>query len=139
MTWFYNSGFAPNLYRRWLGLKVNNDGGEEFELTPDLSKDGSSVNNMRGGEGRMCLPPMLLHPVKDVGLPIEANPEELHVPEAEMGRTHEPGARRAPGLRGTCFKRSMFLSVYIEGRHTGCQIPALAGIYGISVSVTGMA
>ncbi|XP_044724755.1 Major facilitator superfamily transporter [Hirsutella rhossiliensis] len=59
LSWFYNSGFAPNLYRRWLGLKVNNDGGDEFETTHD---------------GRMCLPPMLLHPVKDVELPIEAPP-----------------------------------------------------------------
>ncbi|KAI0383884.1 hypothetical protein F5Y04DRAFT_23177 [Hypomontagnella monticulosa] len=84
LTWFYNSGFAPNLYRRWLGLKVNNDGGEEFELTVDESKNGTSVNEMRGGEGRMCLPPMLLHPVKDVELPVEVNPEEeVEIPESD--------------------------------------------------------
>ncbi|KAK6843148.1 hypothetical protein PG987_004008 [Apiospora arundinis] len=71
ITWFYDSGFAPNLYRRWLGLKVNNDGGEEFELTEDKSKNGATVGDMRGGEGRMCLPPMLLHPIKDVELPVE--------------------------------------------------------------------
>ncbi|KAI9749561.1 MAG: hypothetical protein M1835_001520, partial [Candelina submexicana] len=35
---------------------VNNDGGEEEELV---------------GEGRMCLPGILLHPVKDVRLPTE--------------------------------------------------------------------
>ncbi|KAI1082830.1 hypothetical protein F5B20DRAFT_530564 [Whalleya microplaca] len=85
LTWFYNSGFAPNLYRRWLGLKVNNDGGEEFELTMDESKNATSVSEMRGGEGRMCLPPMLLHPVKDVELPVEANPEEVEVPESDPG------------------------------------------------------
>lgn len=72
LSWFYNSGFAPNLYRRWLGLRVNNDGGEEFEATEDKSKKGKGVGNMRGGEGRMCLPPMLLHPVKEVELPVEA-------------------------------------------------------------------
>jgi Protein of unknown function (DUF3405) len=84
LTWFYNSGFAPNLYRRWLGLKVNNDGGEEFELTEDQSKDGPAVGDMRGGEGRMCLPPMLLHPVKDVDLPVEARLEGEHeVPESD--------------------------------------------------------
>ncbi|KAI1661382.1 hypothetical protein F4813DRAFT_385915 [Daldinia decipiens] len=84
LTWFYNSGFAPNLYRRWLGLKVNNDGGEEFELTADESKNGTNVNEMRGGEGRMCLPPMLLHPVKDVELPVEASPEDtLEIPESD--------------------------------------------------------
>ncbi|KAF4512408.1 hypothetical protein G6O67_001550 [Ophiocordyceps sinensis] len=74
LSWFYNSGFAPNLYRRWLGLRVNNDGGDEFETTRDGSRQGSGVGAMRGGEGRMCLPPMLLHPVKGVELPIEAPP-----------------------------------------------------------------
>jgi hypothetical protein len=44
------------LYRRWLGYKVDNDGGEEEELA---------------GEGRLCLPPMLLHPVKGVQLVID--------------------------------------------------------------------
>ncbi len=84
LTWFYNSGFAPNLYRRWLGLKVNNDGGEEFERVEDPTRDGSSVSQMRGGEGRMCLPPMLLHPVKDVVLPVEVNPEgEAVIPESD--------------------------------------------------------
>jgi hypothetical protein len=85
VTWFYNSGFAPNLYKRWIGLKVNNDGGEEFELTADQSRDGKTVGSMRGGEGRMCLPPMLLHPVKDVELPVEENPDEIETVEPEMG------------------------------------------------------
>ncbi|KAI5866871.1 hypothetical protein GGS23DRAFT_292945 [Durotheca rogersii] len=85
LTWFYNSGFAPNLYRRWLGLKVNNDGGEEFEEVVDESKNGTNVNEMRGGEGRMCLPPMLLHPVKGVELPVEADPEEAQIPESDPG------------------------------------------------------
>ncbi|KAH0491344.1 hypothetical protein TgHK011_002779 [Trichoderma gracile] len=87
LTWFYNSGFGPNLYRRWLGLKVNNDGGEEFEKTEDKSRAGSGVSAMAGGEGRMCLPPMLLHPVKEVDIPIEAPPEEEEmgneVPESD--------------------------------------------------------
>jgi hypothetical protein len=79
VTWYYNSGFSGNLYRRWMGLRVNNDGGEEFELNADETKDDSTVSQMRGGEGRMCLPPMLLHPVKGVKLPVEteANPSEL--------------------------------------------------------------
>jgi hypothetical protein len=71
MTWYYNAGFAPNLWKRWLGFKVNNEGGEEFELTVDEGRDGVGVNGMRGGEGRMCLPPMLIHPVKGVELPVE--------------------------------------------------------------------
>lgn len=55
-TWFYSAGFSPNIWRRWLGLRVDNDGGEQRELA---------------GEGRMCLPPMLLHPVKEVNIIIE--------------------------------------------------------------------
>ncbi|KAJ4364970.1 hypothetical protein N0V83_008586 [Neocucurbitaria cava] len=52
-TWYYNAGFAGNLWKRWLGYKVDGDGGEVEEL---------------GGEGRMCLPGVLLHPVKQVDL-----------------------------------------------------------------------
>lgn len=55
-TWFYSAGFSPNLWRRWLGYRVDNDGGEQEELA---------------GEGRMCLPPMLLHPVKGVDMIID--------------------------------------------------------------------
>ncbi|KAH3905024.1 hypothetical protein HBH56_226310 [Parastagonospora nodorum] len=61
-TWYYNAGFAPNLWKRWLGYKVDGDGGEEEELA---------------GEGRMCLPGMLLHPVKQVDLVQERVDESL--------------------------------------------------------------
>ncbi|KAK3900932.1 hypothetical protein C8A05DRAFT_45322 [Staphylotrichum tortipilum] len=70
LTWFYNAGFPGNLYRRWMGVRVNNDGGEEFEMTVDESGDDKMVGSMKGGEGRMCVPPMLLHPVKEVELPV---------------------------------------------------------------------
>ena len=53
VTWYYHAGFPLNLWKRWLGYKVDNDGGEEEELH---------------GEGRMCLPAMLLHPVKHIDL-----------------------------------------------------------------------
>ncbi|KAK4658782.1 hypothetical protein QC762_104550 [Podospora pseudocomata] len=78
LTWFYNAGFSGNLYRRWMGLKVNNDGGEQFELEVDETgtKDEKTPGGMRGGEGRMCLPPMLLHPVKEVELPVEEHRRE---------------------------------------------------------------
>ena len=55
-TWYYDAGFSPNIWKRWLGYRVDNDGGEEAELV---------------GEGRMCLPPMMLHPVKQVDLVFE--------------------------------------------------------------------
>lgn len=87
MTWYYNAGFAPNLWKRWLGLKVNNEGGEEFELTVNEGRSGKGVNEMRGGEGRMCLPPMLLHPVKGVELPVEG----LYADERVDGEIPESG------------------------------------------------
>lgn len=86
MSWYYNAGFAPNLWRRWLGLKVDNEGGEGFETVVDEGRAGrGGVNDMRGGEGRMCLPPMLIHPVKGVELPVEgARTEETgHLPESD--------------------------------------------------------
>ncbi|TKA72756.1 hypothetical protein B0A49_04595, partial [Cryomyces minteri] len=53
-SWYYTSYFPKVLYRRWLGWKaedgLGNAGGEEWEKK----------------HGRMCLPGMLLHPVKDV-------------------------------------------------------------------------
>ncbi|KAH9827244.1 Protein of unknown function (DUF3405) [Teratosphaeria destructans] len=52
-TWYYHAGFAGNLWKRWLGYRVDNDGGEAWE---------------KAGEGRMCVPAMLLHPVKQVDL-----------------------------------------------------------------------
>ncbi len=67
-TWFYDAGFAPNLWRRWLGYKVDNDGGEQEELA---------------GEGRMCLPGVLLHPVKGVGMVVEGGER---VEEGEAGK-----------------------------------------------------
>ena len=57
-TWFYDAGFAPNLWRRWLGMKVDGDGGEREEMALE-------------GEGRMCLPGVLLHPVKGVEVIVE--------------------------------------------------------------------
>lgn len=52
-TWYYNAGFPEVLWHRWLGMRFNNDGGEAQEVA---------------GEGRMCVPGMLLHPIKRVEL-----------------------------------------------------------------------
>lgn len=67
MSWFYNGGFAGNLWRRWLGLKVDGQG-ESLDVVEGRSEKSGVLGN---GEGRMCLPPMLLHPVKGVELPVE--------------------------------------------------------------------
>jgi hypothetical protein len=55
-TWFYSALWSGDVWRRWLGYKVYSGGGEEAELS---------------GTGRMCLPPFLLHPVKNVKLVVE--------------------------------------------------------------------
>ncbi|KAI9680713.1 MAG: hypothetical protein M1817_004153 [Caeruleum heppii] len=70
MTWYYNAGFAPNLWKRWFGFRVDGNGGEEEEVAK---------------EGRMCLPGIILHPVKDVRLVVEGNEgnNELAADEAE--------------------------------------------------------
>lgn len=61
-TWYYNALFGAQLWQRWLGYKIDGEGGEEFEVM---------------GEGRMCLPAMLLHPVKQVDLIIERAKETI--------------------------------------------------------------
>ncbi|KAL6718113.1 hypothetical protein ACLMJK_004200 [Lecanora helva] len=71
-TWFYDAGFSPNLWRRWLGYKVDNDGGEQEEIA---------------GEGRMCLPGMLLHPVKEVNLVVEGG---KRIEDEEPGIAEQP-------------------------------------------------
>ncbi|KZZ90573.1 hypothetical protein AAP_03668 [Ascosphaera apis ARSEF 7405] len=53
-TWFYSARHGTNLWIRWLGLKgAGEKGGEDWEVM---------------NEGRMCLPPMLIHPVKQVDM-----------------------------------------------------------------------
>ena len=47
-SWYYNSGFAGALWRRWLGYQENNEGGVKEELKM----------------GRMCLRSTLMHPIK---------------------------------------------------------------------------
>ncbi|KAI0401862.1 hypothetical protein F4802DRAFT_398852 [Xylaria palmicola] len=48
-TFYYNSGFSGALWRRWLGATENGEGGHGAE---------------EGGTDRMCLRPILHHPIK---------------------------------------------------------------------------
>ncbi len=73
MSWFYNGGFAGNLWKRWLGLSVDGEEGAE-ERRPG---------------GRMCLPPILVHPVKGVELPVE---EVVVVPSPDEAGEMGPDA-----------------------------------------------
>jgi len=57
-SWYSNANFAGALWRRWLGNKENGNGGPDWEL----GRDGAPGKH--SGTGRMCLPSMLIHPVK---------------------------------------------------------------------------
>lgn len=70
-TWYYDAAFSSNLWRRWLGYKVDNEGGEQAELA---------------GEGRMCLPGVFLHPVKGVELVVEGV-NEIEEADSNLGTT----------------------------------------------------
>lgn len=48
-SFYYNAGFSGALWRRWLGQAENNEGGRKEE---------------EKGTGRMCLRPVLHHPIK---------------------------------------------------------------------------
>ncbi|GAB7363172.1 hypothetical protein MBLNU230_g3456t1 [Neophaeotheca triangularis] len=55
-TFYYNSGFASRLWRRWLGQVEKGEGGRREE---------------EAGSGRLCLRGVLLHPVKREEGPME--------------------------------------------------------------------
>jgi hypothetical protein len=60
-SWYYASRFPRQLYRRWLNWDIiTQDWGEEEKIEGGLM--GLSDGNVE--ERRMCLPGMLLHPVK---------------------------------------------------------------------------
>ncbi|KAF6835428.1 hypothetical protein CPLU01_04299 [Colletotrichum plurivorum] len=50
MTWYYRAEPPPRLYNNWIGYEDTKYGGKEWERT----------------HGRPCLPPMILHPIKEV-------------------------------------------------------------------------
>ncbi|KAF2863093.1 hypothetical protein K470DRAFT_255222 [Piedraia hortae CBS 480.64] len=72
-SWYYASQFPKALYRRWLGWS-NWDVSPMNGLTEQQFHEGVMVGDGSQGrpivhgqrKGRMCLPPMLLHPVKSV-------------------------------------------------------------------------
>ncbi|KAF2084608.1 hypothetical protein K490DRAFT_48677, partial [Saccharata proteae CBS 121410] len=62
-SWYFSSRFPKDLYRRWLGWKVKvHEWGEPERV--DESENRDEQKPVLGG--RMCLPGMLLHPVKRI-------------------------------------------------------------------------
>ncbi|KAL0935787.1 uncharacterized protein CTRU02_208001 [Colletotrichum truncatum] len=51
ITWYYRAEPPPRLYNNWMGYVDTGIGGKQWEIE----------------HGRPCLPPMILHPIKDVG------------------------------------------------------------------------
>lgn len=112
-SWYYSTGFPRVLYRRWLGWKaydiLGNLGGESYENEKRVVETGLEI----GGDGPMCLPGMLLHPVKKVkeedGVWTEIRPpaeedvkkekdltqkvEKMKMQEEEVGREQEDESR----------------------------------------------
>jgi hypothetical protein len=61
-SWYYASRFPRQIYRRWLGWKVSmQEWGTEEHIEGGPGSDGHLE------EKRMCMPGMLLHPVKRMG------------------------------------------------------------------------
>ncbi|KAL8739537.1 MAG: hypothetical protein Q9190_007670 [Brigantiaea leucoxantha] len=93
VTWFYNSGFAGSLWRRWLGMRVDGDGGEVEEMGGDGGGNGKG-GRIEGeykviGEGRMCVPGVLLHPVKGVEMVVEGAGSRGEMEESKNGNWEE--------------------------------------------------
>ena len=61
-TWYYRTELAERLYRRFLGWEIFGIGGKRWEKT----------------HGRYCLPPMLLHPIKDMEEPEDEKGSIVH-------------------------------------------------------------
>ncbi|KAF2754002.1 hypothetical protein EJ05DRAFT_162245 [Pseudovirgaria hyperparasitica] len=60
-SWYYRSNFPRRLYRRWLGMTTLIHPWAEPERQVDAEEEEA-----KQGNGRMCLPGMLLHPVKQM-------------------------------------------------------------------------
>lgn len=71
-SWYYSTWFPRVLYRRWLGWRardiLGDVGGADYEDHAHVLGDliAGAEGSFAGGKGRMCLPAMLLHPVKNV-------------------------------------------------------------------------
>ncbi|POR34620.1 Uncharacterized protein TPAR_05186 [Tolypocladium paradoxum] len=61
-SWYYHSDFAGLLWRRWLGY-AQMDGRGQFGGR-GTERGGVVEESTADGTGRMCLPSMLLHPIK---------------------------------------------------------------------------
>ncbi|KAF2153184.1 hypothetical protein K461DRAFT_327598 [Myriangium duriaei CBS 260.36] len=91
-SWYYSTSFPRTLYRRWLGWRardiLGDVGGEDYEDREGRISDqvAGTSDPIIGGKGRMCLPGMLLHPVKKV--------KEDDGVEVEVARATEDDRRK---------------------------------------------
>ncbi len=65
VSWYYNSEFSGLLWRRWLGYpQFDGRGHGGGEKNRGAMRGGQEEESMEESTGRMCLPNMLLHPIK---------------------------------------------------------------------------
>ncbi|KAH0388130.1 hypothetical protein KCU92_g1026, partial [Aureobasidium melanogenum] len=69
-SWYYSTDFPRTLFWRWLGWEAEDAGLGSWGGKQD-EEEGKEIRGigMVGGNGKMCLPGMLLHPVKKVSKP----------------------------------------------------------------------
>ncbi|THY80515.1 hypothetical protein D6C93_09875 [Aureobasidium pullulans] len=69
-SWYYATDFPKILFWRWLGWEAEDGGLGSWGGKQD-ENEGKDIRGigMVGGQGKMCLPGMLLHPVKKVSKP----------------------------------------------------------------------
>ena len=116
-SWYYSTWFPRILYRRWLGWSavdilgdVGGDAYEEREM--DVSDQAAGLDVRRfGGKGRMCLPPMLLHPVKKV--------REDDAVTAELARATEEDRRKERAVERDVERAMMSGGYYWPGEVGG--------------------
>lgn len=71
-SWYYRSVFPHVLYRRWLGWKAHDWGWDADDAKATENRERTALSKRLGkspeeiGDLRMCLPGILLHPVKNV-------------------------------------------------------------------------
>ncbi|KAH6655420.1 hypothetical protein BKA67DRAFT_236379 [Truncatella angustata] len=64
-SWYYNSEFAGLLWRRWLGYAQYDGRGDDGGRANEGSiRGGRAEEANENGSGRLCLRPMLVHPIK---------------------------------------------------------------------------
>lgn len=72
-SWYYNSEFAGQLWRRWLGYAQLDGRGDDGNANGGTLRGGRQQEEQASSSGRLCLRSMLVHPIKWENPAEEAN------------------------------------------------------------------